>query len=73
MNLLCSHRTVFTPAGEDKRRQEFEAAVTLLPNVKRVELDLSFIDFTVPDYQVKELVAIALKTAGPSKDCNGLV
>ena len=73
MNLLCSHRTAFTPAGEEKRRQVFEAAVNLLPNVKRVELRLSFIGLTVPDYQVKELVAIALRTASPLKDCTGLV
>ena len=73
MNFLCSHRTAFTPAGEEERRQEFEAAVKLLPNVKRVELSLSFIGRTVPDYKVKELVAIALRTASPLKDCTGLV
>lgn len=73
MNLLCSHRNAFTPGREEERRQSFEAAVKLLPNFKRVELTLCFIGLTVPDYKVKELVAIALRTASPLKDCTGLV
>ena len=73
MNLLCSRRTTLTSAGEEEHRQAFEAAVKLLPNVKRVELTLGFIGLTVPDHQVKELVAIALRTASPLKDCTGLV
>ena len=73
MNLLCSHRDRFTAGGEEERRRGFEAAVKLLPNVKRVELTLYFIGHAVPDHQVKELVACALRTASPLRGFDGLI
>ena len=73
VDLYDSQCLAYTPALEEKRRQWFEAVVKLLPIVKRVELTLSFLHLTVPDYQVKELVAIALKTISPLKFYTGLV
>lgn len=64
MNLVSTPGP-FTRGDEEQRRQAFEAAVELLPNIKRVELTLNFIGRAVPDYQVKELVARALRTASP--------
>ncbi len=58
---------------EEERRQAIEAAVKLLPNLKRIGLTLSFVGRTVPDYQVKELVARALRIASPLRDFDGLV
>ena len=73
MNLLCSHRNHFTANGEEGRRRGFEAALELLPNVKRVELTLNLIGHVVPDHQVKELVACALRTASPLRGFEGLI
>ena len=73
VDLYESHRLAFIPAREEERRQGFAAAVKMLPNVKRVELTLSFLDKTVPDYEVKKVVAIALKTLSPLKHYTGLV
>ena len=72
MNLLCTPGP-FTIGDEDQRRQAFEAAVKLLPNIKRVELTLNFIGRAVPDYQVKELVARALWTASPLRKFDNLI
>ena len=72
MNLLCTPGP-FTPSDEEQRRQAFEAAVKLLPNIKRVELTLNFIGRGVPDYQVKELVARAVRTASPLRDFDSLI
>ena len=72
MNLLCTPGS-FTPGDEEWRRQAFEAAVKLLPNIKRVELTLNFMGRAVPDYQVKDLVTRVLWTASPLRKFDGLV
>lgn len=63
----------FTLLDEEDERQAIEAVMKLLPNIKRVELTLTFMGFEVPDYQVKEIVARALKIASPLRDVGGLV
>lgn len=68
-----SFHVVIARGREELRRQELEATVKLLPNVKRVKLTLAFLNRTVSDYQVKELVAIALNTVSPLKKYTGLV
>ena len=55
----------FTLRDEEKARQAIEAVMDLLPNVKRVVLTLTFAGHDVPEYQVKEIVARALKIASP--------
>ena len=72
MNIL-STAGPFTPSDEEQRRQVFEAAVELLPNLKQVELTLNFIGRAVPDYQIKDLVARALRTASPLRKFDRLI
>ena len=62
----------FTLRDEEKTRQAIEALVDLLPNVKRVVLTLTFAGHEVPEYQVKEIVARALKIASPLRGFAGL-
>ena len=73
MILRCSRRDRVTTRFEEKCRQGIEAAVKLLPNVKRVELTLGFRGRRAPDHQVKELVAFALMTASPLRGLDRLV
>ena len=70
---FCSHSDHFTLDYEEERRQGFEAALKLLPNVKRVELTLEVSGLTVPEYQVKELVARALRIVSPLRDFDRLI
>jgi len=46
--------------------------VDLLPNIKRVVLILTFAGHDVPEYQVKGIVARALKIASPLRGFTGL-
>ena len=68
-----SHTDNFTLEYEEERRQGFEAVVKLLPNVTRVELTLEVSGSTVPDYQVKELVARALRIVSPLGNIHRLI
>ncbi len=61
----------FTLRDEEKARQAIETVVDPLPNVKRVVLTLTFAGHDVP-YQVKEIVARALKIASPLRGFAGL-
>ena len=60
-------------ADEEERRQGIEAVMKLLPNVKRVGVTLSFVGHAIPEYQVKGLVARALRIASPLRRFDGLV
>lgn len=55
----------FALRDEEKARQAIEAVVDLLPNIKQVVLTLTFAGHDVPEYQVQEIVARALKIASP--------
>lgn len=59
------------PRGENAK-QVIEAVMGLLPNVKRVVLTLSISGFDVPEHQVQNLVASALKVARPLSGFAGL-
>lgn len=61
-----------TLSEEEESRQAIEAVVDLLPNVKWVVLTLTFGGHDVPEYQVKEVVARALKIASPLRVFAGL-
>lgn len=69
--LLCTPGP-FTLRREEKARLAVEAVVDLLPNVKRVILTLTFTGHDVPEHQVKEIVARALKIASPLRGFAGL-
>lgn len=62
----------FTLRNEEKARQTIEAVMSLLPNVKQIVLTLTFAGHDVPEYQVKEIVARALKIASPLRGFVGL-
>ncbi len=73
MIILTNTSGPFTHSEDEKRRQALEAVVKLLPNVRRVELTLSFVGREVPDYQVKEVVTRAIRITSPLKGIAGLV
>ena len=73
MYFFCSHSDHFTLDYEEERRKGFEAAVKLLPNVKRVELTLEVSGITVPEHQVKELVARAFRIVSPFRKVDRLI
>ncbi|KAL8702853.1 MAG: hypothetical protein Q9201_003994, partial [Fulgogasparrea decipioides] len=62
----------FTKHETEQARQAIEAAMGLLPNVKRVVLTLTLAGFDVPEYQEKEIVARVLDWASPLKGFPGL-
>lgn len=53
-------------------RQALQAAVDLLPNVKRVELSLAIVGHDVPEWQITEVVNRAVREASPLKGLPGL-
>lgn len=71
LGLLCTPGT-FCLRDEEQARQAIEAVMDLLPNVKRVVLALTFTGHDVPESQVKEIVARALKTASPLRGFAGV-
>ena len=73
MYFFCSHSDHFTLDYEEERRKGFKAAIKLLPNVKRVELTLEVSGITVPEHQVKEVVARALRIVSPLSKSDRLI
>ena len=67
MIIMSSIPCPFTPSDEEKWRQTLEAAVTWPPNIRRIELFLALSGHDVPDWQVEEVVARAMKIASPLK------
>ena len=58
--------------GEEKAKQAMEAAVDLLPNIRRVVLTLTFSGHDVPEDQVEEVVTRALNATRPLRRFPGL-
>ena len=57
---------------EEETRQTIEAVVELLPNLKQVVLSLCLSGHDVLEYQVKDVVARALRIASPLRGFAGL-
>lgn len=73
MIVLRSAPGPLTHIDEETRRLALQVVVELLPNVRRIELTLTFVGLDVPDYQVKEVVTRAVRIASPLRDTAGLV
>ena len=69
--LFCNPLS-FSLRSEEQARQAIEAVVELLPNLKRVVLTLTFAGLEVPEDQVKDVVARALKLVSPLRGFAGL-
>ena len=64
--------SIFTKRETEQARQAIEAAMGLLPNVKRIVLTLTLSGHDVPECQEKRIVACALDWASPLKGFPGL-